>query len=173
MDDYQAPFPSQVDDYQAPFPSQVGGAMDYQMPFPSQVGGAMDDYQAPFPSQVAGVKEDYEMPLSPQVKGVKEEYQPPLWREQMPQQMPVKGVEDVADSGCKDPAQVKGPFAGQGNPFPPPVGPAPGTAPIFTPQHGQFAQPPFVNPYGYGSGPMDGSPYGMPRYLDESNDNED
>jgi morphogenetic protein associated with SpoVID len=65
----------------------------------------------------------------------------------------------LADCGCGAPAPMPQPFI----PTTPPVYMAPYTAPS------QFAQPPFMNPYGMG--PMGATPYGMPREDDENDEN--
>jgi morphogenetic protein associated with SpoVID len=62
------------------------------------------------------------------------------------------------DCGCGGPASAA---------IPPEF--VPPTPPIYSaPYTGvNVAQPPFMNPYGIGPG---ASPYGMPRYVDESNE---
>ncbi|MDP4157288.1 MAG: hypothetical protein Q8929_16795, partial [Bacillota bacterium] len=65
----------------------------------------------------------------------------------------------LADCGCGAPVPSPQPFV----PTTPPVYMAPYSAPS------QYAQPPFMNPYGMG--PMGAVPYGMPRDDEENDEN--
>lgn len=74
------------------------------------------------------------------------------------------------------PSQVQAPMATspipETNPTFPPADFVPPTPPIYSAPYtapSNVAQPPYMNPYGMG--PMGSSPYDMPRYSDESDDN--
>lgn len=91
---------------------------------------------------------------------------PPIQETAPAQNLPV-GTGALGDCGCGA-APVQPPMAGQQPeqgfvPPTPPIYSAPFTAQVST------VQPPLMNPYGMGS--IGAHPYGMPRYLDESNEN--
>ncbi|MFE8696858.1 SafA/ExsA family spore coat assembly protein [Cytobacillus sp. FJAT-53684] len=132
------------------------GQMPYGFPQMGQVQGVMDE--SPEMAQMPLMPTEYQMPAMPT------QSQMPLMptQSQMPL-MPTEGVKGAeADCGCGGGAPQMAPY-GYGQGF------APGGYGGFP--YGQqmgFAQPPMMNPYGYG--PMGGQAFGMPRNFDESSE---
>jgi morphogenetic protein associated with SpoVID len=194
--DAQMPMmPNQVmgaQDAQMPMmPNQVMGAQVAQMPLmPQEVAGVQDApmYQAPmypyppypaplfpcgpvmpgpgyFPPGYPPMGMTQQMPYSPmpQVQGVMDQMESPsMGNHQMPltPNYPAPAVQGVQDCGCGGPAMS--PY-GMGSGF------APGMPPVYAPSFGQpMAQPPYMNPYGYGP-----SAYGMPRGQNTNDGNEE